>query len=276
MSGSFPKRTLEDAKAAAKSGPDDAVDDSEDLDDDYVEVQKTISGGRRRQSRSLVQEILPFTFSPLIRPLTIRDLECCIALENAAFTNPEHRCSREKFEYRLSICPELSLGVFCTIVPSVAEERGFEIDTLETAKEVETARPNHAKSVLFAHIVSTKSDGVVVTDKDMDYPRDWKTRAPNASDVGHKEAGRTICLHSLAVHPKLQGCGLGKMLMKAYLQQIKNSGVADRISLIAQEDLVKYYAKHGFQNLGPSKATFGGGGWYDMTIEIGPPPMKGR
>ena len=135
----------------------------------------------------------------------------------------------------MSTCPELSLGVFCTVVPSIAEKKNFELETLSTAKKVETSRPNGAKSVLFAHIVSTKSDGQVVTDKDMDYPRDWRTRKTNSSDVGHKEAGRTICLHSLAVHPKLQGCGLGKMLMKAYLQQVKNSGLADRISLLAQE-----------------------------------------
>ncbi len=121
------------------------------------------------------------------------------------------------------------------MVPSEAEKGGFDIDMLTTAKEVETARPNGAKSVLFAHIVATKSHGQVITDKDMDYPRDWRTRRTGVFDVGHKEAGRTICLHSLAVHPKLQGCGLGKMLMKSYLQQVKNSGVADRISLLAQK-----------------------------------------
>ena len=128
------------------------------------------------------------------------------------------------------------MGVFCTIVPSIAEEQDFTIETLSTAKNVETGRPNGAKSVLFAHIVCTKSDGQVITDKDMDYPRDWKTmKRTGTPSVGHKESGRTICLHSLAVHPKLQGCGLGKMLMKAYLQQVKNAGLADRISLLAQE-----------------------------------------
>ena len=75
---------------------EDAVDDSEDLDEDYVRVQKSISGGRRRQSRSLVQEILPFVFSPLVRPLTVRDADCCTALEAAAFTDPAHRCTKEK------------------------------------------------------------------------------------------------------------------------------------------------------------------------------------
>ena len=121
------------------------------------------------------------------------------------------------------------------MVPSIAEEKKFHLETLATAHKVETVRPNGAKSVLFGHVVATKSHNRTITDEDMDYPRDWRTRKSNAREVGHKEAGRTICLHSLAVHPKLQGCGLGKMLMKSYLQQIKNAGVADRISLLAQD-----------------------------------------
>ena len=93
---SSPKNEFKEELRQNLRRADNAVDDSEDLDDDYVEVQKTISGGRRRQSKSLVQEILPFTFSPLTRPLTIRDADCCTALENAAFTHPDHRCTRDK------------------------------------------------------------------------------------------------------------------------------------------------------------------------------------
>ncbi len=92
----FPKNGFKKDMLQNLTPEDDAVDDSEDLDDDYVEVQKTISGDRRRQSKSLIQRILPFTFSPLVRPLSIRDADCCTVLENAAFTNPEHRCSRDK------------------------------------------------------------------------------------------------------------------------------------------------------------------------------------
>jgi hypothetical protein len=33
---------------------------------------------------------------PYTRPLTISDLESCVVLENAAFTNPEERATREK------------------------------------------------------------------------------------------------------------------------------------------------------------------------------------
>ncbi|CAJ2513798.1 Uu.00g019170.m01.CDS01 [Anthostomella pinea] len=254
---------------------DDAVDDSEDLPDDFAEVQKTISGERRRrQSKHIkgIQDLLSFPFSPNIRPLTISDLESCIGLEDAAFANPAHRCSREKFEYRLGVCPELCLGVFCTVIPGKA--KGFEINTLRTAHPVETGRKDGAVSVMMAHIISTRSNEELVTDQAMDYPRDFKTREPNTAGLGHQETGRTICIHSLAVDPKLQGCGMGKLIMKAYLQQVKNSNLADRLSLIAQGYLVNYYKRFGFKHVGPSKASFGGGGWHDMTFELGGSPPK--
>ncbi len=39
---------------------------------------------------------LNLNLHPYTRPLTISDLESCVALENAAFTNPEERATREK------------------------------------------------------------------------------------------------------------------------------------------------------------------------------------
>jgi hypothetical protein len=36
---------------------------------------------------------------PYTRPLTISDLDSCVALENAAFTNPEERATSEKASY---------------------------------------------------------------------------------------------------------------------------------------------------------------------------------
>lgn len=88
--------------------------------------------------------------------------------------------------------------------------------------------------MLFAHVVGTKCRGEVITDGDMDYPRDFRTDKKGRPGVGHQEDGRTVAIHSLAVHPKLQGCGLGKLILKAYMQQVNNSGTADRISLISQ------------------------------------------
>ncbi|KAI0458727.1 hypothetical protein F5B21DRAFT_459236 [Xylaria acuta] len=256
---------------------DGAVDDN-DLPDEVVNIQKTISGERRcRQGKQThgIQDLLPFPFSPLIRPLTISDLESCIALENAAFANPAHRCSRDKFVYRLTQCPELCMGVYCTVVPS--NTKGWEIETLRTAHPVESGRNDGAVSVLLAHIVATRSRDDVVTDDAMDYPRDYKVAKDNDHDgsnsnkpqVGHQETGRTLCVHSLAVHPKLQGVGLGKLIVKSYMQQVKNSALADRIALICQEYLVNYYKRFGFSHAGTSKANFSGGGWHDMVFRLG-------
>jgi hypothetical protein len=80
---------------------DQAVDESSDVDGDFASTQKMLSQKRRAAKDSpevRLQKALPFigTFSPNIRPLTISDLESCIALENAAFPNPEHRASPEK------------------------------------------------------------------------------------------------------------------------------------------------------------------------------------
>ncbi|KAI1265551.1 polyamine acetyltransferase, variant [Xylariaceae sp. FL1019] len=260
-------------KDAADDDDDDAVDDTEDLDDDFAKLQQTISNERRAALNSQahgIGDLLPFPFAPNIRPLTISDLESCLALENAAFRNPQHRCSREKFIYRLTACSELSMGVFCTIVPSAIADTGFDLSTMHTAHPVETSRDDGAVSVLMAHIIATRSHEAVVTDKAMDYPRDYasvETKPP--SELGNQENGRTLCIHSLAVHPKLQGVGLGKLIMKCYLQRVKNSALGERVALICQDYLVNYYKRFGFTHAGPSEAAFGGGGWQDMTLEFG-------
>jgi hypothetical protein len=96
-----PELDREEAKPqSARSVANDAIDDSADADGDFADVQRTLSQRRRQEKENAkkalsIQEILPFHFSPTIRPLTASDLESCVALENAAFAK-EHRASREK------------------------------------------------------------------------------------------------------------------------------------------------------------------------------------
>lgn len=85
-----------------------------------------------------------------------------------------------------------------------------------------------------AHIIATASNSSTVQDSDMEIPAGWRTAQGEHAGKGHREGGRTICVHSLAVSPKLQGCGLGKLIMKAFLQQMKNLG-AERVALICQD-----------------------------------------
>ena len=81
---------------------------------------------------------------------------------------------------------------------------------------------------------------------------------------GHQEQGGTICIHSLAVAKDCQGMGLGSVLMKSYIQRIRGSKIADRIALLAHDHLISFYTGLGFQDMGPSSATFGGGNWHNL------------
>jgi len=127
------------------------------------------------------------------------------------------------------------------VIPS--QLKGWTIETLKYAKPVETGRADRAVSVLLAHIVSTRCVGETISDRDMAFPADWRSRAGKPADVGHQESGRTIGIHSLAVAPKLQGCGLGKMIVKAYIQQMNESGLADRIALLCQDVGLRFDSK---------------------------------
>jgi Acetyltransferases len=73
-----------------------------------------------------------------------------------------------------------------------------------------------------------------------------------------------VCVHSLAVLPEHQGKKVGSTLMKSYIQRIKEAEIADRIALLAHDDMIGFYESLGFENKGPSKCQFGGGGWTDM------------
>ena len=150
-----------------------------------------------------------------------------------------------QLEYRLTVCPELSLGVFLTVIPSQAQAQtqGLGIPTLATARPVETDRADGAVSVLLAHIVSTRCRGSVIADADMAFPKDWRNRSGRAAQgVGHQEGGKTVGIHSLAVLPRLHRCGIGQMLVKAYLDQMRNSGLVERVALICQ-DVGSFFSK---------------------------------
>lgn len=102
----------------------------------------------------------------------------------------------------------------------------------------------------------------------MEYPLDWPAGVTSNESRGHQEHGRTLSIHSLAALPEFKGRGLGKIVMKSYIQRMESSGIADRIALLTHDPLVGYYEALGFQNIGKSEVSFGGGGWNDMVYEI--------
>jgi GNAT superfamily N-acetyltransferase len=122
--------------------------------------------------------------------------------------------------------------------------------------------------VLLGHVISTKAIAPVVTDDAMDYPKDWKSKYQLSPRVGHTEDGRTICLHSLCVHPDFSRKGLGTILLQSYVQRIRDSGVASRIALICRDRYIPFYERAGFKKMGPSKCQYGGGNWVDMVLDF--------
>jgi GNAT superfamily N-acetyltransferase len=111
--------------------------------------------------------------------------------------------------------------------------------------------------VLLGHVISTKCIAPFVTDEAMDYPKDWKTNYDISSRIGHTEDGRTICLHSMCVHPDFARKGLGTILLLSYVQRIRDSGVAARIALICRERFIPFYERAGFKTKGPSECQYG-------------------
>lgn len=102
----------------------------------------------------------------------------------------------------------------------------------------------------------------------MDFPKDWKTNKTPASDgkepVGHQEVGGTICIHSLAVLPEFQSMGIAGVLLRSYIHRMKDAKIADRLALLCMDDLKKFYGRFGFDDMGKSQVTYGGGGWNNM------------
>ena len=108
----------------------------------------------------------------------------------------------------------------------------------------------------------------------MAVPSNWESKrsalpADGKKEVeGHQDQGGTICLHSLAVGKSHQRKGLGSVLLKSFIQRIKDARIAERIALIAHDHLVGFYKSHGFEDMGPSTATFGGGNWRNMVSQL--------
>ncbi|KAH7379553.1 hypothetical protein BKA66DRAFT_466267 [Pyrenochaeta sp. MPI-SDFR-AT-0127] len=202
---------------------------------------------------------------PFVQLLNSEDLDDCDWLEHAAFDSIE-AATREKIEYRLRTCGELCSGLFSSAYATSSGPLGDIIKT-RTFQPIDSADSDR-KRILLGHIIATKSKSQVVTDDSMDYPKDWRTNYQLTPSIGHNEDGDTICVHSLCVHPNFVGKGLGQVLLKSYVQRIKDSGVGKRIALICRERLVKFYEKAGFENVGPSKCQYGGGNWVDMVLDF--------
>ncbi|KAF6069637.1 Acetyltransferase (GNAT) family protein [Candida albicans] len=180
-----------------------------------------------------------------IRPLTIQDIDQCVELEAKGFP-PEERCSREKFNYRLTVAPELCAGLF---------DEDDDDDELPSHSSV-------LKETLIGHVIATKIASTKITDASMQLP------SKETPGSGHIESSRNIGIHSVVIHPDWRGKNLGALLLHDYIQKLSNQDVGDQIVIINKENLIPFYEKIGFNNLGESECKYAGTTWYDMAIDL--------
>ncbi|KAF5679516.1 hypothetical protein FCIRC_6129 [Fusarium circinatum] len=201
-----------------------------------------------------------FKMSLYARQLNIDDLERSLAVETAAFP-PAEAATREKvIEYRLTVCPEICIGLFLRAGASLPSPIPHDIPFVEDSAS--------SDDVLLAHVISTKTSNKPVKDEDMDYPRNWKQDPQGDCAVGHNKNGRTIALHALAVAPDYQRAGLGKAIMRVYIQRTKSLNAADRISILTYDRLVPYYQRLGFEHYGKSESEYAGVAWHDLVSDL--------
>ncbi|KAJ4325903.1 hypothetical protein N0V84_003289 [Fusarium piperis] len=191
-----------------------------------------------------------------IRQLNINDLERSLVVETAAFP-PAEAASREKIEYRLTVCPELCIGIFLRAGADLPAQAPQDIPIITEGASDD--------DVLIGHVISTMSTNKPVRDEDMAFPPEWKANPQTDYEVGHKKNGTTIALHALAVSPDYQRSGFGKALMAAYINQMKKAGRAERISILTYDRLVPYYQKLGFEHYGKSESEYAGVAWHDLS-----------
>ncbi|KAK1703138.1 acetyltransferase [Colletotrichum lupini] len=197
-----------------------------------------------------------------IRLLLVNDLDRCVIVEAAAFP-PAEAATREKIEYRLTVCPELCLGLFVRKGKSSPESV-----IRQGITPVYSPSETSSRDELIAHTISTKSISPVVTDEDMAVPSAWKINPTATYDVGHRPEGRTITLHSLAVAPHFQKSGYGKTLMAYYIEHMMQTAQAERISILTYDRLVSYYEKLGFTHYGKSQSEYAGVAWHDLVWSL--------
>ena len=83
----------------------------------------------------------------------------------------------------------------------------------------------------------------------------------------HDPEGKTICIHSVCVDPGLQRQKIGSALLKEYIRQWTD-GPYDEISLIAHEELIKFYVAAGFKLIGKSEVVHGSKPWFELRYSL--------
>ncbi|KAH6607446.1 hypothetical protein Trco_003759 [Trichoderma cornu-damae] len=220
-------------------------------------------------SKEFLQTI-PFCFNPKLAFLKPQHVVTAVILEQFAFQDSPRAFSNPLVEYRVRFSVNLSYGLFN--ICDMTDRKDWWVATKMRGWNI-NGHSEDVRRLMFAHIIATLGCSPVVTDEDMDCPKNWmeilhgRQRYPS-EPVGHRSHGRTICVHSLAVCPRLQGLGLGTATLKSYVQRMNSIGVADRVALICRKPEIKFFERCGFKNIGLSETKTLAGEYYNMVFDL--------
>lgn len=86
----------------------------------------------------------------------------------------------------------------------------------------------------------------------------------------HDPDGGTICVHSVAVAPRLRRRGVALSMLRAYERELRGShaGRVRQALLICKERMQPLYLKAGYALVGPSPVVHGKDQWYEMRLDL--------
>ena len=89
----------------------------------------------------------------------------------------------------------------------------------------------------------------------------------------HDPTGNLLCIHSVVIHPGFEGRGIGKLMVKRYVEYIRSLVSQQKypvtgIALICKSHLCKFYSDCGFKMVGPSPVVHGQDPWFEFQIQL--------
>ncbi len=86
-----------------------------------------------------------------------------------------------------------------------------------------------------------------------------------ASMGEHTPEGLSLCIHSVVIDRARRRGGLGRAMLRAYLEQVAAAEPQlARALLICKEHLLGFYGLNGFELVGPSRVVHGQDPWFEM------------
>ncbi len=148
-----------------------------------------------------------------------------------------------------------------------------------TCYAIETACFDPSAAATQARIrtrIETFPEGFLVAELDdaiVGFTNSGATHQDDISDerlkdmMGHEADGTNLVVFSLAVHPAHQGHGYARMLLQELTDRARLLR-KQRILLLCKSNLIAFYTKLGFEDVGLSASNHGGYAWHHMRLMI--------